>query len=411
MASIWGKEIPSGPQPGEPGWAPYERGSSFEDWERGQRMNWGGYQGPRTSLLDMGGRAGVLAGMPSYEDFIGQNPAYQSHLQDQINSMLGVQRQLAPGKAGIDVVREGAAAMPWQQNIPVDFLKQYGTPKPKDPGTIVDSFKDMAEALSPALLGLGYGAVTGAFGTGAGAAGAGAGATAAETLLGPATGTTLGAGTAASGATATGVGAAGAPIVSGMAAGGGPFIPTLGGMGAGAAATASELASNKGLQAALRGLPGLLGAIGSKRQSDKQDKLARDYLALGAPSRQRYEESFKPGFSMGQDPGFQDALNQAAKSNLHALSIQGNPAGSPNAWNQSLTDLYQRFSYPALQNYRNMNSNAGGISSLQTSVPQIAMNSINSERGIYDAMGAGAADIFNPPQKITLKDLMNMKVA
>ena len=113
---------------------------------------------------------------------------------------------------------------------------------------------------------------------------------------------------------------------------------------------------------------------------------------------------------MGQDPGFQDALNQAAKANLHALSVQGNPAGSPNAWNQTLTDVFQRFAYPALQNYRNMNSNAGGISNLQTSVPQIAMNSINSEKGVWDAVGAGAADIFNPAKRMTLRDLMNMQV-
>lgn len=183
-----------------------------------------------------------------------------------------------------------------------------------------------------------------------------------------------------------------------------------GGAAGGLSSTLSGLANNPFVKMGMQALPAVIGAIGSKQQADKQDKLAKEYLALGEPSRQRYEASFQPGFSMGQDPGFQDALNQAAKANLHALSVQGNPAGSPNAWNQTLTDVFQRFAYPALQNYRNMNSNAGGISNLQTSVPQIAMNSINSEKGIWDAVGAGAADIFNPPRRMTLKDLMNMQI-
>lgn len=143
-----------------------------------------------------------------------------------------------------------------------------------------------------------------------------------------------------------------------------------------------------------------LGAIGASQQSSAFSDLAKKYMDLGEPSRQRYEASFKPGFSMSSDPGYQDALDQTSKSTLHGLSVQGNPAGSPNAWTQTLSDVNSKFAYPALQNYRNMNANAGGIASLQTAAPGASNNAIASQGGVYNALGAGAADIFNPPKSL-----------
>ncbi len=143
-----------------------------------------------------------------------------------------------------------------------------------------------------------------------------------------------------------------------------------------------------------------LGALGASQQSSAFSDLAKKYMTLGEPSRQRYEASFQPGFSMSSDPGYRDALDQTTKATLHGLSVQGNPADSPNAWTQTLSDVNSKFAYPALQNYRNMNANAGGIASLQTAAPGASNNAINSQAGVYNALGAGAADIFNPPKSL-----------
>lgn len=145
-----------------------------------------------------------------------------------------------------------------------------------------------------------------------------------------------------------------------------------------------------------KGAPAVLGAIGANQQANSLSALAKQYMDLGAPSRARYEASFAPGFTMANDPGYQDALDASSKATLHGLSVQGNPAGSPNAWSQSLADNYAKTAYPALQNFRNTNANAGGIASLQTAAPAAATGAIGAQSNIFNAVGAGMNDIFNP---------------
>jgi hypothetical protein len=104
---------------------------------------------------------------------------------------------------------------------------------------------------------------------------------------------------------------------------------------------------------------------------------------------------------MENDPGYQDALKQAAKASLYGLSVNGNPAGSPNAWGQSLTDLYQKTAYQALQNYRNQNAAAGGMAALTQAAPGASNSAISAQGNVFNGLGAAANDIFNPPKTLT----------
>lgn len=149
-------------------------------------------------------------------------------------------------------------------------------------------------------------------------------------------------------------------------------------------------------QAIGRGAPAVLGAVAANRQADSLADLAKQYMDLGAPSRARYESSFDPNFTMANDAGYMDSLNQTSKASMHALSVNGNPAGSPNAWGRTMQDVYEKTAYPALQNYRNTNANAGGIASLQTAAPGAATGAITAQGNVFNAVGAGANDIFNP---------------
>ena len=107
---------------------------------------------------------------------------------------------------------------------------------------------------------------------------------------------------------------------------------------------------------------------------------------------------------MGQDPGFTDSLNQASKANLHALSTGGNPALSPNAQFQNTSDLYSKYTYPALQTYRNTNASAGGLAALSAGYPQSQTNAVNAGGTVASNLGGAVGDIFNPKSANPLMD-------
>jgi hypothetical protein len=183
----------------------------------------------------------------------------------------------------------------------------------------------------------------------------------------------------------------------------------FGGLGAavdGGLAKAGLLGTGLALGDLARGIPGAIGALAAHDQASKLDALARDYMAMGAPSRGRYEASFAPGFTMAADPGYTDALNQTTKATLHGLSVGGNPADSPNAWAKTLEDLNAKFAFPALQNYRSTNASAGGLSALTGAAPAASTGAINAGANVWNSLGAGAADIFSPPKSINLEQLL-----
>ena len=149
----------------------------------------------------------------------------------------------------------------------------------------------------------------------------------------------------------------------------------------------------------------LLGYMGAREQRDMLRELSQQQMAFGAPSRARYEGSFAPGFTMGTEPGYSDALDLTTKSFLHKASMPfGNPADSPNAWTQTLKDVNSTFAYPALQEYRRQNMAGGGLAALTAAAPGTASAAIGADKGRYDALGYGLGTIFNPQP--TLADLL-----
>lgn len=158
-------------------------------------------------------------------------------------------------------------------------------------------------------------------------------------------------------------------------------------------------------------LPSALGALGSYEQTQAYKDQAAKLDAYGAPSRARYEATYAPGFTMANDPGYTDALNAASTASLHGLSVSGNPAGSPNAWATSMSDLYNKTAYPALQDYRKTNAGTGGLASLSAAAPGAAATAIGSQPNLYNAVGSGLNDIFgtnNNSTSTTLAQLYKM---
>lgn len=146
---------------------------------------------------------------------------------------------------------------------------------------------------------------------------------------------------------------------------------------------------------------GLLGAMGASQQQAALKSLSDQYMAFGAPSRARYEASFQPGFTMASDPGYQDSLDATAKATSHALSINGNPGQSPNAWAATLKDVYDKTAYPALQQYRNQNAATGGTANFSTGAQDTAVGAIGAGSNIFGAVGKSIANVTNPPQTLS----------
>ena len=200
-------------------------------------------------------------------------------------------------------------------------------------------------------------------------------------------------------------------------AAGSGVLPTAAGVGAGTtAAIAGGAAAAPSLYDRLTGgnaqnadylellgrvAPAALGAFASNQQANSLENIANKYAEYGAPSRARYEGSFAPGFTMASDPGYQDALDQSASAAWRAGSMGGNPAGNPAALSEILDRLYKGTAYPALQSYRGLNANAGGIASGTAAAPGLDTAAINANTNIYGAIGGGIADVMNPQRSLS----------
>ena len=202
------------------------------------------------------------------------------------------------------------------------------------------------------------------------------------------------------GSSAIDTNAGGNAVATGTAATGVTALSALTKLFGGEDLNAADIAAlaKAGLSATGAGISSVLSYNAAKDQTQAYKDLADEYLTVGAPSRTRYENSYAPGFSMSSDPGYSDSLTQASKANLASLSTGGNPALSPNAQAANMLDLQQKTAYPALQNYRNTNSAAGGLSTFAPASQTVASTGVGTQPNASQAIGTGiaaAGDIFN----------------
>ena len=238
------------------------------------------------------------------------------------------------------------------------------------------------------LLGASDVAALDAAGMGAGGnLGAGLGATATPSL----TGTGLGAWDAVQGAgvpsastlpaaaapAASGGGSMGSGVLSKIAQSGGSFIPGV---------------PNNVL---LGGLQAGLGYLGSSQQADAYKDVAAQQGQYGAPYRSLLQQSYQPGFSLWDQPGYADAANRAADISTRQWAARaGNPAGNPTAQAGIYRDVLNETFLPAMSNYRGQLGQFGGMG-LNTSA-QASMAAAGQEGGMYNAIGYGLNTAMNP---------------
>lgn len=146
---------------------------------------------------------------------------------------------------------------------------------------------------------------------------------------------------------------------------------------------------------------------------------------VGAPSRERYEASFSPGFDVGSLPGMQSAIDTSTNSLLRQLSVAGgNPYGNPGGLAEAQEFIVGNVALPELNRYRGLNAQTGGYSAYGASggsVPGIgtslsptnagagvgtqgglqpALGGISAYGSIFGDIGRGVSNIFNPPMNL-----------
>lgn len=302
--------------------------------------------------------------------------------------------------------------------VPADVFDKFMEAQGRDPAT------KLLPMLVGGLTGAGIMSGLGAFGGGVGAdsliGGAGADVLGADSFLGSmdlmgGVGTPLGDAAAASAALATG---AAAPVVEmGTRAG---LLDTLrlnAGIPPGSGSALSRILSGNGNASDWMSTLGTLGAtglgvLGANAQQDAFKDVSNQYLALGAPYREKLAATYQPGFDLTQaDPAFGKGLQASADAMARAVSVGGNPAGNPGALAQIQEGVLNRYIAPYTANYRGQLGQFGGLG-LNTS-GQAALSGAGQSGDLYNALGFGLGQLTTPQNDIEslLRRLSNWNTA
>lgn len=147
---------------------------------------------------------------------------------------------------------------------------------------------------------------------------------------------------------------------------------------------------------ALGGLaPSLLGMYASNQQTNALKDLAGKYAEYGAPYRQQLADITADPSKFYNSTAAQQGVNTV----LNKLSIGGNPSGSPYKQQLAVDSLWNDYGRE-----RDRLAGFGGLTNYNAAAPSLDAQAVNSQGNMYNALGAGLNDIFNP--KTSLADLL-----
>lgn len=139
-----------------------------------------------------------------------------------------------------------------------------------------------------------------------------------------------------------------------------------------------------------------LGAYASNQQANALADVAKQYAEYGAPYRAELGRLQSDPGSFLSSPRVTTAVDQGTSAMARALSARdGNPVGSGRAL-QEMQNYATNSLYGQLTNRENQLANFGGLSSYNNSAPQANLAAVGQTGNMYNAIGAGINDIFNP---------------
>jgi hypothetical protein len=211
----------------------------------------------------------------------------------------------------------------------------------------------------------------------------------------------------------------GGALAAGAVGGGGVLSSLANGAAGGAAGAAAGSATSGGLSNTLgsimgdddwlkilgRGLPGILGAVGSASQAEDYEDLANKYMEMGSPYRTKLQQLYGDPSAFLNSPEVRQPIQQGTDMLARSLSVKGNPAGSGNAL-QELQNYASTQLFNKLGQEKDRLGGFGGLTQYNQAAPQAAQNVIGAQGDVYSNLGGAAADIFNPPKRYSLQDFL-----
>ncbi len=196
--------------------------------------------------------------------------------------------------------------------------------------------------------------------------------------------------------------------ITGLLSGGGGASAGLPSFSSNSSTLSKLLSGNATSDDYIKALGGLgsaaLGYLGSEAQSNAASGVADKYLALGQPYREKLSASYAPGFSLGNEPGYQDAIDQTMQSYLRKASTGGNPFENPGVSNEALKYVTAGTALPQLNTYR---SQLGSFGQLGVNTAGTAdLGAASQAGGPYDALGYGLSQLTQPNNN-QLQDLLS----
>lgn len=140
-----------------------------------------------------------------------------------------------------------------------------------------------------------------------------------------------------------------------------------------------------------------LGAYAANKQTSALEELAKRYEGYGAPYRQRLSDLTTNPLSFLTSPEVTTSVNQGTQALMRALSTQGNPFGSGNALQQGQSYATDQL-FGRLGQEKDRLAGYGGLTTYNAAAPQASTNAINSTSNMWNALGSGVSNIFNPPK-------------
>ncbi len=148
-----------------------------------------------------------------------------------------------------------------------------------------------------------------------------------------------------------------------------------------------------------RAAPGIVGAVAAKQQQGDFQRLSDQYSGYGAPYRERLANLYADPSSFLKSAEVTAPIQQASDIAAHSLSTGGNPIASGNSL-QQLQDFSANQLFSRLGQEKDRLAGFGGLTAYNAAAPAAATNAINAGSNVFNALGASASNVFNPPQTL-----------
>ncbi len=162
----------------------------------------------------------------------------------------------------------------------------------------------------------------------------------------------------------------------------------------------------------------IAGLAGADASRSANNAAADKMLALGAPARTEFNRTISPGFDPSSMPGYTGAIDSVMNSYLRKASTGGNPFSNPGVSMEANKYVTDSTALPAINNYRNSLTAAGGIGVGNANQPNVnaagavggSTNAVAGGLGALTTQGAGANDFTTNIANLT-KQLQQLGLA